>query len=94
MTRKELAAVLIEKAGLEAGKIDEFVDQVFEIMKEALERGEKIKIPGFGVFKVRAKAARKGRNPKSGERMEISARRVVSFKPSPVLRQTLNREGK
>ena len=63
MTRKELAAVLIEKAGFEAGKIAEIVDQVFEIMKEALEKREKIKIPGFGVFNVRGKKARLGRNP-------------------------------
>jgi len=90
MTRKELAAVLIEKAGFEAAKIAEFVDQVFEIMKEASGRGEKIKVPGFGVFNVHEKKARLGRNPKSGERMEISARRVVKFKPSAVLRKTLN----
>ena len=60
-------------------------------MGETLERGEKIKIPGFGVFNVREKKARLGRNPKSGERMEISARRVVGFKPCGVLRKALNR---
>jgi integration host factor subunit alpha len=91
MTRKELAAVLIEKAGFEASKVAEFVDQVFEIIKEALEKGEKVKIPGFGVFIVRGKKARLGRNPKTGDRVEISARQVVSFKPSGVLRRTLNR---
>ena len=91
MTRKELAAALIEKAGFEASKVAEFVDQVFEIMKEALERGEKVKIPGLGISKVREKAARRGRSPKTGDRIEISARRVVSFKPSGVLRKALNR---
>jgi integration host factor subunit alpha len=91
MTRKELAAVLIEKAGFEAGKIPEFVDQFFEIMKEALEKGENVKIPGFGVFNVRGKKARLGRNPRTGDRMQISARRVVGFKPSGVLRKALNR---
>jgi integration host factor subunit alpha len=70
------------------------VDLVFEVIAESLGRGEKIKIPGFGNFSVREKKARKGRNPKTGERKEISARRVVTFKPSPVQRQTLNREGK
>jgi len=94
MTRKELAAVLIERAGFEAGKIAEFVNQVFEIMKEALEKGEKVKIPGFGIFTLREKAARAGRKPRSGERMQISARRVVTFKPSGMLRKTLNRGGK
>jgi integration host factor subunit alpha len=90
MTRKELAAVLIEKAGFEGTKVAEFVDQVFEIMKEALESGEKVKIPGFGVFIVRRKKARLGRNPKTGDRVEISARRVVIFKPGDALRKTLN----
>ena len=91
MTRKELAAVLIERAGFEAGKIAEFVNQVFEIMKEALEKGEKVKIPGFGNFTVREKRARTGRNPKTGNKVEISARRVVIFKPGDALRKTLNR---
>ena len=67
------------------------MDLLFEAMVEALDRGEKIKIPGFGVFKVRAKAARKGRNPKTGDRIEIPARRVVSFKPSGAVRKALNR---
>jgi integration host factor subunit alpha len=91
MTRKELAAVLIEKAGFEASKVSEFVDQVFEIIKGALERGEKFKIPGFGTFTVREKRARIGRNLKTGDKMEISGRRVVIFKPSGELRKTLNR---
>ena len=91
MTRRELAAGLIEKAGFEAGKASEFIDQVFEIMKEALEKGEKVKIPGFGNFTVREKRARTGRNPKTGNKVEISARRVVIFKPGDALRKTLNR---
>ena len=92
MTRKELAAVLIEKAGFDASKVAEFIDQVFESMKEDLEKGEKIKIPGFGIFAVRENAARKGRNPQTGEKIEIAGRRVVKFKPSLILRKALNRE--
>ena len=61
-------------------------------MKETLEGGEKIKISGFGNFVVRQKRPRKGRNPKTGEEMVISGRRVVTFKPSPVLRKALNQE--
>ncbi len=92
MTRKELTTVLIEKAGFEASKVAESVDQVFEIMKEALEKGEKIRISGFGNFTVREKRARAGRNPKTGDKVEISARRVVTFKPGDALNKTLNRE--
>ena len=68
------------------------MEQVFDIMKETLEGGEKIKISGFGNFNVRAKRPRKGRNPKSGEELVISGRKVVTFKPSPVLRKVLNQE--
>ena len=91
LNRKELAAVLGEKGLFPASKSAKFVDLFFETLLEALEGGQEIKISGFGVFKVRAKAARKGRNPKTGDRIEIPARRVVSFKPSGVLRKALNR---
>jgi integration host factor subunit alpha len=80
MTRIKLAEILAK-------------NQVSKIVRETLERGEKIKIPGFGIFTVREKAARKGRNPRTGGRMQISARRGVTFKPSGVLRRTLNRGG-
>jgi integration host factor subunit alpha len=93
MTRKDLSAVLGEKSLFPASKCAEFVDTVFEVMAEALERGEKIKIHEFGYFKVLGKRARTGRNPQTGERMEISARRVVTFKPSLVLRKALNKVG-
>jgi integration host factor subunit alpha len=86
LTRKGFVAVLNEKALFPASKCAEFVDLVFEVMPETLERGEKINIQGFGVFTVREKRARTGRNPKTGERMEISARRVVTFKSRGVLR--------
>jgi len=92
MTRKELSEILGEKPLFTASKCAEFMDMVFEIMAETLERGEKIKISGFGNFVVREKAARKGRNPQTGEKIEIAGRRVVKFKPNAVLRKTLNRE--
>ena len=92
MTRKELSEILGEKTLFPASKCAEFVDMVFETLAETLERGEKIKISGFGNFVLKEKAARKGRNPQTGEKMEISARRVVKFKPGAVLRKTLNRE--
>ena len=92
MTRKELSEILEEKTLFSASKCAEFVDMVFEFMAGTLQRGEKIKISGFGNFVIIEKAARKGRNPQTGEKMEIAARRVVKFKPGAVLRKTLNRE--
>jgi integration host factor subunit alpha len=84
--------MLDEKSLFPASKCAEFVDMVSEVMAETLERGEKIKISGFGNFVLKEKAARRGRNPQNGERIEIAGRRVVKFKPSAVLRKTLNRE--
>jgi integration host factor subunit alpha len=66
------------------------VDLVFETMKETLGRGEKIKISGFGNFLVREKQPRPGRNPQTGTEITIDARKVLTFKPSPVLKAALN----
>jgi integration host factor subunit alpha len=68
----------------------EIVEMVFDTIKETLERGEKIKISGFGNFLVRDKKSRVGRNPQTGEEIEISARRVLTFRPSQVLKNALN----
>ena len=68
----------------------QIVDQVFQILKETMERGEKVKISGFGNFITREKQARKGRNPKTGVNLTISARRVLTFKPSAILRKAVN----
>lgn len=63
---------------------------IFEIIKGKLENGENVKISGFGSFTVRDKKARRGRNPQTGEEITIAARRVLSFKPSNVLRKHIN----
>jgi integration host factor subunit alpha len=70
----------------------EIVEQLFEIMKDTLQGGEKIMISGSGNFKVRVKRPRKGRNPQTGEEMPIFGRKVVTFNPSPLLRRALNIE--
>ena len=93
MNKKELITILSEEAGLPAVKSGEYLDQVLEIMTEALERGEKVKIYGFGNFSVREKRARKGRNPKTRQAVKIPARRVVRFKASPTLRKKVNKAG-
>ncbi|MEO8179617.1 MAG: integration host factor subunit alpha, partial [Deltaproteobacteria bacterium] len=68
----------------------DIVDLVFEMMKETLGRGEKIKISGFGNFVLRDKRQRQGRNPQTGEPIVITARRVLNFKASQLLKQALN----
>ena len=65
---------------------------VFDLMKNTLEAGEKIKIAGFGNFVVKEKASRRGRNPQTGDEIEISARKILTFKPSQVLKASINGE--
>jgi integration host factor subunit alpha len=93
MTKADIVEIIREKIGFGIKESTEIVDQVFGILKETLEGGEKVKISGFGNFVVRQKRPRKGRNPKTGEELVISGRSVVTFKPSPVLRKALNQEG-
>ena len=92
MTKAELVKIICEKMGFASKESTEIIEQVFSILKETLEGGEKIKISGFGNFVVRQKRPRKGRNPQTGEEMVISERRIVTFKPSNVLRKALNQE--
>lgn len=93
MTKAEIIEKIYEKIGFSKKESAEIVELVFDTMKETLERGEKIKISGFGNFVVRQKRPRVGRNPQTGEEIEICARRVLTFRPSQVLKASLNREG-
>ncbi len=90
MTKADIVESVYEKVGFSKKEAAQMVEMVFEIMKETLERGEKIKISGFGNFVVKEKRARKGRNPQTGEEIEISQRRVLTFKPSQALKKLLN----
>jgi integration host factor subunit alpha len=67
---------------------------VFGVLKNTLEAGEDIKIAGFGKFKVKQKKDRRGRNPQTGEAITIEARRILSFKPSALLKTAVNKESK
>ena len=84
LTKAEMAERLFENVGLNKAK--EFVDAFFEVVREALERGEQVKLSGFGNFDLRKKNQRPGRNPKTGEEIPISARRVVTFRPGQKLK--------
>jgi integration host factor subunit alpha len=92
MVKADLAKIVAEKISVLPKESAEIVERLFEIMKETLESGEKIMISGFGNFHVLVKRPRKGRNPKTGEAMSISARKVVTFKPSQSLRKAMNYE--
>ncbi|RME25634.1 MAG: integration host factor subunit alpha [Deltaproteobacteria bacterium] len=90
MTKADIVEEVYKRVGFSKGQASEIVETVFETMKQVLERGEKLKISGFGNFTPRDKKTRIGRNPKTGEAIEISARRVVTFKASPVLKKKMN----
>lgn len=94
MTKAEIIESVYTKIGFSKKESSDIVELVFNMMKETLERGEKIKISGFGNFIVREKRPRVGRNPQTGEAIEISARRVLTFRPSQVLKVALNKSGK
>lgn len=92
-TKYELVqAVYNRLGGLSKKEAARLVDEIFDVMKETLGRGETIKISGFGNFVLRDKHARQGRNPQTGDPITISARRVLTFKPSQLLKQLLNED--
>jgi len=90
MTKADIIEGVYERVGFSKKESAEIVELVFDTLKETLERGDKIKISGFGNFQVRNKKARVGRNPQTGKEIEISARRVLTFRPSQVLKVALN----
>lgn len=90
-TKAQLAEVVYDKlGGLSKREAADIVDTTLEIMKKTLENGEQVKLSGFGNFSVRFKNARIGRNPATKEPMTISERHVVTFKPSPRLKELVN----
>ncbi len=91
ITKAELAVSLHEELGLNKRESKEFVEQFFESIKSSLEDGNAVKLSGFGNFGLRDKPSRPGRNPKTGEEIPISARRVVTFKASQKLKESIDR---
>ncbi len=86
LTKADLAERLFEELGLNKREAKELVEQFFEEIRQALESGESVKLSGFGNFQLRSKNERPGRNPKTGEEIPISARRVVTFRPGQKLK--------
>jgi integration host factor subunit alpha len=91
MTKSDLVNKVFEQIGGTKKEASDLVEKLFDLMKNELSKGQSIKISGFGNFLIRDKQARKGRNPQTGETIEISARRVLTFKPSQVLRDSVNK---
>jgi integration host factor subunit alpha len=90
MTKIDIIQNVYENLGFSKKDSAKIVESVFDIIKDKLAEGDKIKISGFGNFAVKEKKSRRGRNPQTGEEIAISARKVLTFKSSQVLRKALN----
>src|SRR3954470_4734429 len=92
MTKADIIEKVYQKIGFSKKEASELVEMVFDHLKHVLCDGDKVKISGFGNFIVREKKERVGRNPQTGDQIKISARRVLTFRPSQVLKAVLNGE--
>lgn len=89
LTKNDLVNAVAAQ-GLSKRQSASVVESVFDIMSQCFARGEDVKIVGFGHFRIRRKASRRGRNPQTGSSIEITARRVLTFKPSKGLKLRIN----
>lgn len=86
LTKADMAERLFEELGLNKREAKELVEMFFEEVRDALENGQQVKLSGFGNFDLRDKKQRPGRNPKTGQEIPITARRVVTFRPGQKLK--------
>ena len=86
LTRMDLSEAVFREVGLSRNESAQLVERVLEMMSDALVEGEQVKVSSFGTFSVRSKTARVGRNPKTGEEVPISPRRVLTFRPSHLMK--------
>lgn len=91
-TRADLTEAVYQQVGLSRHECSQLVESVLETIGQRLEEGETVKLSSFGTFLVREKNERVGRNPKTGEEVPITPRRVLSFRPSHVLKERINEE--
>lgn len=90
MTKAELVVNVAEKAGLDRKKAEKAVNAFVDTVKQALVEGDKVQIIGFGTFENRERSARTGRNPRTGEKIEIAASKLPSFKAGKALKESVN----
>jgi integration host factor subunit alpha len=93
LTKDHVIASVQRRSGFAKFESTRFLESVLELIKTSLASGDDVLISGFGKFTVHQKAARRGRNPATGEALPLAPRRVVTFKCSPVLRERMNGEG-
>jgi integration host factor subunit alpha len=91
MTKIDIVDKIYERLGFPKSEVAKIVETIFDMIKETLQREDKIVISGFGNFVIRNKKARRGRNPQTGDGLEIAPRRVLTFKSSRLLNASLNR---
>ena len=91
MTKADLVDRIFEKIGLSKKEAQEIIEILFDTMKQAFVEGESVKISGFGTFNVRQKMARRGRNPKTGDEIEITPRKVITFRSSNQLKSGIGK---
>ena len=87
MTKADIISEVFDKIGLPKQDAEEMVEMILDLIKQTLKEGETVKLSGFGNFVVRKKNSRKGRNPKTGQEIEITPRKVVSFRPSMIFKE-------
>ncbi len=92
MTKADLVEIVFEKVGLSKKEAHDIIEIIFDSVKDSFKAGESVKIPGFGTFNVRSKQARRGRNPQTGEELEITPRRVLTFKASNQLKAAVEKK--
>jgi integration host factor subunit alpha len=90
MRKADIANEIFKQVGISKNEAADIVELVLNLLKSVLQKGESVKIAGFGNFVVRSKGARKGRNPRTGEEIGITPRRVVTFRPSQVFKKYVN----
>ncbi|MBI5326974.1 MAG: integration host factor subunit alpha [Deltaproteobacteria bacterium] len=90
MTKSDIVENIFEKVGFSKKDVAEVVELIFDTIKDSLEKGDNVKISGFGNFVVRQKRARRGRNPQTGKELTITARKVLTFKSSHILKDAVN----
>lgn len=89
MTKKDIVLKITDTTGIKQIDVKKIVQLTFDVVIEALERGEKIELRNFGVFKLKTRRARLGRNPRTGESVPVPSRRVVVFKPGLEMKQKI-----
>ncbi len=94
LTKADLSEILFNKVGLNKSEAKEMVEAFFEEIKVSLESGDSVKLSGFGNFDLRTKSERPGRNPKTGKEADISPRRVLTFRPSHLMKDRIAKGNK